>query len=682
MKKNVFILLAFLAFINVNAQIIKPVKWTSRVEKVSETEFNLIFDGTIDDGWHVYSQFTPDGGSLPMEITYKNQKDNYKLIGKTAESKTKKVFSDVFEVDEIMFEKKVVLTQKVKIIGANVTKITAGISYQVCKQSCINDVKNFDFDIPKIVVSTAAPAVNVSTTASPEVPTAPVVVPKDTVKTEVVAAAKNVQEAPKTKSSEPVEEDRSIWKIFLWSFLGGLLATITPCVFPMIPMTVSFFLKQSVNKTRGKFNAFFYGFCIISICVLITLPFHLLEGVNRDVFSNISTNVYLNIFFFAIFVIFAISFFGAYEIALPNKFANKVDNASNAGGNIGIFFMALTLIIVSFSCIGPALGFVLGTSLNSDGGAMILSLAMLGFGLGLALPFMFFAFAPSLLGNLPKSGGWLNTVKVVFGFVELALAFKFLSNADLVLQTHFLEREVFIAIWIAVFAVMALYLFGKITMPHDSPMPFISVGRMLFGLVTLAFAVYLTPGLWGAPLKLVSAFVPPMTYSESPNGVGATNTTTSVNAELPIGAVPGPLGIVSFEDYSVGLAYAKKVNKPVMIDFTGKACQNCRLMESNVWSDERVLKILKNDVVLISLYGDLRTPLPESERYISKEGNEINNIGQKWSEFQRLKYGTNARPYYVLMNLDETNLNTPVPYTPDVEEYLNWLTTGIGNFKK
>jgi thiol:disulfide interchange protein len=389
----------------------------------------------------------------------------------------------------------------------------------------------------------------------------------------------------------------------------------------------------------------------------------------------------LNIFFFIIFVLFSISFFGAFEITMPSKLTNKVDNASNSGGLIGIFFMALTLIIVSFSCIGPALGFVFGTSLNSDGGAKILSLSMLGFGIGLALPFMFFALAPNLLGNLPKSGGWLNTVKVVFGFVELALAFKFLSNADLVLQNHWLEREVFIAIWIAIFGLMALYLFGKITLPHDSQINHISVGRMLLGLITLAFTIYLIPGLWGAPLKIVSAFTPPQTYSESPNGIGSSAVIS--NQELPKGAVYGAHNLVSFEDYQMGVDYAKKVNKPILIDFTGRACQNCRLMENNVWSDKEVLEILKNEVVLISLYGDDRKELPLNEQYVSKEnGSTISTVGQKVSEFQIQRFKNNSRPYYVLLDLNEKELNIPVPYTPNIEEYKSWLKQGIANFKK
>ena len=672
LTKAFFILLTFFAFINVNAQVLSPVKWTTKIEKLSDTEFNLILNGAIDQDWHVYSQFTPEDGPLPMVVTLANQKGNFELIGKAKESPYKKQFNEVFGVDEYYFEHNVTISQRVKITNSKNTKIKLNLEYQVCKESCINENKDFVFDIP-VVASSVVLVTKVDST-------------QNTTEEQVFSTAvdtSNIETTIQQAQPEPVKEEKGFWKIFILSFLGGLVATFTPCVFPMIPMTVSFFLKQSGSKSKGKFNALFYGMCIVLICLFFTLPFHLLEGVNRDIFSEISTNVYLNTFFFVIFVTFAISFFGAFEITMPSKLSNKVDNASNSGGLLGIFFMALTLIIVSFSCIGPALGFVFGTSLNSDGGATILSMAMLGFGLGLALPFMFFALAPSLLGNLPKSGGWLNTVKVVFGFIELALAFKFLSNADIGMDLHWLEREVFIAFWIAIFGALALYLFGKITLPHDSPLSHISVGRMLLGVVTLTFTIYLIPGLWGAPLKLVSAFPPPMTYSESPQGFGS-KSGTSTDSELPEGAVLSVHNLVSFEDYNEGLTYAKKINKPVLIDFTGKQCVNCRLMENNVWSDEKVLSILKNDVVLISLYGDDKTELPEGEWYISKEnGNEINTIGEKWSEFQIQRFNNNSRPFYVLVNPnDEKTLNTPVPYTPDIEEYKSWLKAGISKFKK
>lgn len=674
MKKKILLVLLSV-FCQVSfSQILDPVKWKTSIVKKSDTEVILVFDAVIDYEWHMFSQFTPEGASWPTSFQYKNAKGNYELVGKTTESPYKKVYSDVFEVDEYLFENKAQFKQTVKITNPNLKSISVYIEYQACKDACIQQDKTFEFKLPAMAVSTS----DVATTAS-----------KDTLSTATEVTAVDTTSNNETVKSiadsgkpiEKKEDEKGFLSIFLLSFFGGLLATFTPCVFPMIPMTVSFFLKQSTTKAKGKFNALFYGFCIVAICTVITLPFHLLEGVNRDVFSEISTNVYLNVFFFIIFSVFSISFFGAFEITIPNKFANKVDNASNKGGLIGVFFMALTLIIVSFSCIGPALGFVFGTSLNSDGGANILSIAMFAFGLGLALPFMFFALTPSLLGNLPKSGGWLNTVKVVFGFIELALAFKFLSNADIGLELHWLEREVFIAIWIAVFATLALYLFGKITLPHDSPLSHISVGRMLLGLVSLAFTLYLIPGLWGAPLKLISAFPPPMTYSESPQGFGTKNVSLHDSA-LPEGAELSVHNLISFTDYKTGVEYAKKVNKPILIDFTGKQCVNCRLMENNVWSDEKVLTILKNDVVLISLYGDDKKELPKEEQYISKDGKEITTIGKKWSDFQIQRFKNNSRPLYILLDLNEKELNIPVAYTPDIEEYKTWLESGISKFKK
>jgi thiol:disulfide interchange protein DsbD len=379
-------------------------------------------------------------------------------------------------------------------------------------------------------------------------------------------------------------------------------------------------------------------------------------------------------------VVFAVSFLGAFEIMLPNSWANKVDRQADRGGVVGILFMALALAIVSFSCTGPIVGTLLVESASKGGIAPIVG--MLGFSSALALPFMLFAMFPSWLSSLPKSGGWLNTVKVSLGFLELALAFKFLSQADLVLQMHLLEREVFLAIWIAIFGAWALYLFGKITTPHDSPLTHISVGRLSMGLIVLAFTVYMIPGLFGAPLKLISAFPPPQTYSESPRGFFGNSSSTDSKVELPEGAELGEHDIITFHDYEDGFAYAKKVNKPIMLDFTGYACVNCRKMEINVWSDEKVLKVLKNDVVLISLYVDDKRMLPESEQYISKEtGKTVKTIGNKWSDFIITRYKTNTQPYYVLTDLNETNLNQPIGYTPNIDEYLAWLKDGVGKFK-
>ena len=445
-------------------------------------------------------------------------------------------------------------------------------------------------------------------------------------------------------------------------------------------MTVSFFTKQSRNKAAGIRNAIIYAISIILIYVILGLLVTWIFGA--DALNALSTNVWFNIIFFILLVVFATSFLGAFEIMLPNSWATKVDRQADRGGIVGILFMALALAIVSFSCTGPIVGTLLVEAASKGGIAPVVG--MFGFSLALALPFMLFAMFPGWLNSLPKSGGWLNTVKVVLGFLELALAFKFLSNADLVLQLHLLEREVFLAIWIAIFGTLSLYLFGKITMPHDSPMTHTSVGKLLLGVLVLTFTIYMIPGLWGAPLKLINAFPPPMEYSESPFGVGGSAGNNSA-AVLPEGAKLGPHQIVIFEDYEKGLAYAKTVNKPVMLDFTGYACVNCRKMENNVWSDSRILSILKNDVVLISLYVDDKRELPKNEQHISKTtGSEIETVGDKWADFMISKYKTNTQPLYVLTDLEGNSLNetTPTISYVGVDEYESWLKSGISAFQK
>ncbi len=666
MKKIPYLLIVFLMVTNLSAQIIEPVKWKSKVEKLSETEFNLVLNGTIDKDWHVYSQFTPEDGPLPMVLTFKDQKSNFNLVGKAQESPYKKQFDDVFGVDEYYFEHNVTVTQKVKIVNSKTTKIKLNLEYQVCKTSCINEVKDFVFEIPAVSSLVVVPVDTVKTNDNHVFST-----PVDTSRVEASIA----QAAPEVHKS--VKDEKGLWTIFFLAFLGGLAALLTPCVFPMIPMTVSFFTKQSGTRKKGIANAVFYGLSIIVIYVVVGL---LITGVfGAEALNALSTSVIFNICFFIILVFFAISFLGGFEIVLPNSWANAVDKKSSKSGVIGIFFMALALAIVSFSCTGPIVGTLLVESASKGGIAPIVG--MLGFSSAIALPFMLFALFPAWMQSLPKSGGWLNTVKVSLGFLELAFAFKFLSNADLVLQLHMLEREVFLAIWIAVFGAWAIYLFGKISLPHDSTLSHISVGRLLLALLVTSFTIYMIPGLFGAPLKLISAFPPPQTYSESPLGFGGSNATT-LKSDLPEGAKVGEHGILTFTDYKKGLEYAKTVNKPVMLDFTGFACVNCRKMEINVWSDDKVLNILKNDVVLISLYVDDKRDLPKSEQYVSKEtGREVVTIGNKWSDFIITRYKTNTQPYYVLIDLNEKNLNDPISYTPDIEEYATWLSQGISKFK-
>jgi thiol:disulfide interchange protein len=674
-KNLFFILLLFILGSNVEAQILNPVKWTHKTEKVGETEFNLVLEGTIEEGWHLYSQFTPEGGPIPLELKFDVNKANYSLIGKAVESKTKRAFNPIFEVDEVFFEKKIKITQKVKITNPKLTQVNLAIDFQVCKDACINLNKKFQFLIPvantltsdAIAVPEKAASID-STEIEPE--------PKGSkaLKQEK-AVIKPIQKEIPEKNNE-----KGLFTIFIIAFFSGFAALLTPCVFPMIPMTVSFFTKQSKTKSEGIKNAILYGVSIILIYVLLGFLVTWIFGA--DALNALSTNVWFNLIFFILLVFFATSFLGAFEIMLPNSWANKVDRQADRGGIIGILFMALALAIVSFSCTGPIVGTLLVEAASKGGIAPIVG--MLGFSLALALPFMLFAMFPGWLNSLPKSGGWLNTVKVVLGFLELALAFKFLSNADLVLQLHLLEREAFLAIWIAVFGTLAFYLFGKITLPHDSPINHISVGRLSLGLLVLTFTIYLIPGLWGAPLKLISAFPPPIEYSESPYGIGETSI-SAPGAVLPDGAKIGPHGIVVFDDYDKGALYAKKVNKPIMLDFTGHACVNCRKMENNVWSDEAILPLLMNEVVLISLYVDDKRELPKQQQTVSTSGERIETIGDKWTDFMISKYKTNTQPLYVITDLNGNNLNQEIPtlsFTSEVEEYENWLKTGIANFKK
>ena len=669
--RKYFALIALIFGFFGNAQILNPVQWKTKVVQKSATEFELVMDATIENEWHMYSQFTPENGPLPTVFDYKNAKGNFDLVGKTKESPYKKVFNDIFEVDEYYFAKTAQFKQVIKVTNPKVKEVKVYVEYQVCKEQCIQQDATFTFKLPEIKIEevTLTNVVSNDTTS----------VSADTTSMTTTDSEKATKEIVPT--STPKEEEKSLWGIFILAFLGGFAALLTPCVFPMIPMTVSFFTKQSKTKAAGIRNAFIYGISIIVIYVGLGMIITAIFGI--DSLNALSTNVWFNLIFFVILIVFAASFLGAFEIVLPNSFLNKIDRQADRGGIIGIFFMALALAVVSFSCTGPIVGSLLGESARQGGIGPIVG--MLGFSSAIALPFMLFAMFPGWMNSLPKSGGWLNTVKVSLGFLELAFAFKFLSNADLVLQTHLLEREVFLAIWIAVFGAWALYLFGKLILPHDSPMTHISVGRLFIALFVTTFTIYLIPGLWGAPLKILSGFTPPMTYSESPYGVGYQNTVSSgVSSEsaLPENAHIGPLGITAFHDYEEGLAYAKKVNKPVLLDFTGHACANCRKMEENVWSDAEILKILKNEIVLISLYGDDQRELPKEEQYVSKSGSEVTTIGKKWREYQIERYNINAQPYYVVLDADGKDISKPVGYTPDVEEYKTWLKEGISKFKK
>ncbi|WP_421809526.1 protein-disulfide reductase DsbD family protein [Flagellimonas sp.] len=626
-----------------------PALWSHEVNKLSDTEYELIFKGTIMDGWHVYSQYTAEGGSLPSEFTFEKAGEDYELIGKTTESETIQEYSDIFEVEETFFKEEAIFTQKIKLLNPEVRQITVNLFYQICKEVCIPKDALFQISLDGNAFAETQKELDERSLALGE---------------SLRLDLKN--KALLNQGGLGGSEGKSnLWMIFGLGFLGGLIALLTPCVFPMIPLTVSFFTKQSQQKSKGVANAILYGFFIVLIYFLLSLPFHLFSSVDSQILNTIATNIWLNVAFFVIFVVFAFSFFGYYELTLPSSWANKMDSASSkVGGGLGIFFMALTLAIVSFSCTGPILGGLLGSTTLAEGDvATNLTMGMVGFGLALALPFALFALFPAWLNSLPKSGGWMTTVKVVLGFLELALAFKFLSNADLVGNWGIFKREIFLGVWIVLFVLMTLYLFGLLRFPHDGPKQKLSPTRKFFGVIGLVFSVYLVLGILNVtPLKLLSGFPPPDFYSV-------------VETESDC-----PLGLDCFKDFEEGVAYAKEVNKPILLDFTGWACVNCRKMEENVWSDASIYPLLKEEYVLISLYVDDRKELPDVEKfdfqYDSGRIKAIETVGQKWGTFQTINFNAASQPYYVLLSPNLEILNDAVQYV-DVETYEKWLRSGL-----
>ncbi len=665
MRFLIFSFLFLTSVLTVNAQvfgqqdseILNPVEWTAEVEQKNDSIYDLIFTAKMESGWHLYSQEeVAAGGPLPTEFSFNTEEANYELVDETREPDGVALFDPVFEMDIKYFEDEVEFVQTIKVKPEALPTVEASVFFMVCdEEQCL---------APETVPFT------LSLAAGKAVETESKVEISEEDRTKTAALNIDVKGAAGVELEE--EEETGYMSLFFLGFIGGLIALLTPCVFPMIPLTVSFFTKGARTKKRGLVNAIMYGVFIFLIYLLLSLPFHLLDSVNPEILNNISTNVTLNIIFFVIFIFFAFSFFGYYEITLPTSWSNKMDDkASSFGGVLGVFFMALTLAIVSFSCTGPILGSLLGSSLTTDGGAMQLSFGMGGFGLALALPFALFALFPNWLNSLPKSGGWLNSVKVVLGFIELALAFKFLSNADLVQHWGILKREIFIGIWVIVGIGLLLYLFGIIRFPHDGPKTKLSKGRLLLGFITLAFVAYLIPGLSNthyANLKLLSGFPPPLFYS------------------IYEKETEGPLGLKAYKDFDEGVAAAKAQNKPILLDFTGWACVNCRKMEEQVWSDPAVFDVMQDEFILISLYVDDRKQLPEAEQfnYVRPNGTvkEIRTVGDKWATFQTLNFRNNSQPFYVLMDPEMNLLNQPVGYTPNADEYLEWLSEGVKQFQR
>ena len=674
MKKLAAVLLFLISFTGFS-QILNPVKWEFGSQKISETEYELIFVAQIDHHWALYSQFVEEGGPLPTLFSFEPTSD-FELIENVTESETNKVtqHDPVFDMVVSKYYDKAVFKQRISVKSPEFS-INGNIDFMTCDDTkCTYNPDNpFTFIYSsaagfEIVGGTKVSDSEISKNADQIL----YGLSPGTISTAVVSCS-----TQRTSLSQDIKtSNNSLWRIFGLGFLGGLLALLTPCVFPMIPLTVSFFTKKGgdSNEKGGVSKAILYGFFIVLVYLVLSIPFHLLDSVNPDILNEISTNVWLNVIFFVIFIFFAFSFFGYYELTLPSTWTNSTSKGEGIGGILGIFFMALTLSIVSFSCTGPILGSLLAGSLSSDGGAWQLTAGMAGFGVALGLPFALFAMFPNMLKALPKSGGWLNTTKVVLGFLELALAFKFLSNADLVKHWGLLKLEVFLGIWILVFAGLTLYIFGKLKFPHDSPLKKLSFFRVSSGVLVLAFVVYLGSGFrlnketqTFTPLTLLSGLAPPVGYSFLyPNDC--------------------PNNFECFKDLKEGVAYAQKVNKPILLDFTGYACVNCRKMEEHIWPKASIKPYFENDYVLISLYVDDKKELPEAQKLtVERLGGGtrvLENYGHKWAHFQTQFFQSNSQPYYVLLDSDgETILNQAVGYTPDEADYKAFLDCGLEIFE-
>ncbi|MDD4922279.1 MAG: cytochrome c biogenesis protein CcdA [Bacteroidales bacterium] len=702
MKKFLVFSLLVLSQLVAQAQILEPIKWNIQLKNSAGADFEVVFTASIDDGWHLYNMNLPEGG--PISTSFHFEKiQGATLAGKTtANSKAIRKKDDIFKMELSWFEKKAVFIQKIKIADAKNFNLTGHVEYMGCNdESCLPPTpENFEFNSSNIsskstlvtdnkintennnqkkktesikeMQETASSKTTVATVPALQVNQLEVPSADSSATEKVVFNALNenplwkpvigkLHSFGETGSDNKLSAHTFWWMLFITGFLGGFLALLTPCVWPIIPMTVSFFLKRNKDKKKAIREAILYGLSIIVIYLLSGLGITILFGASA--LNSLSTNAIFNLLFFALLVLFAISFLGAFELVLPSSWTNKIDKkADSTSGIVSIFFMAFTLVLVSFSCTGPIIGTLLvqAASMNSITGPAI---GMFGFAFALAIPFTFFAIFPNMLQNLPKSGGWLNTVKVVLGFLELAFALKFLSVADLAYGWGILDRETFLSIWIVLFALLGLYLLGKIRLPHDSIMEHVSVLRLFMAMASFAFAVYMVPGLWGAPLKSISAFAPPAStqdFNLYKNEVHA-----------------------AFTDYDAGMEYARKQGKPVMIDFSGYGCVNCRKMENSVWQDSRVKSLLENDYVLITLMVDDKKPLPQNYE-VNEFGKirKIKTVGDKWSYLQRYKFGSNAQPFYLLLNNQGEPLAPSYAYNENVEKYIQFLENGLKGYKQ
>lgn len=692
MKKLISsIMLALLALV-AQAQILTPVKWKIKLDdKGGAPEKEIVFTATADKGWHLYDMNLPEGGPVSTSFTFETL-NGAELIGQPVPSvKPTTVYDEQFAMNLRWYPGTVSFIQKLKITDPAKFKVEGEVEFMACNdETCLPpDQIPFSFDKKSIHLDPALAANSSTTEVDKEDATA--IQPDTQVVAEEASelntpdpAAKKTPATTSPKASDSLTDSPNLWSpvidqlkafgdstvsaadtswlfIFFAGFLGGLIALLTPCVWPMIPMTVSFFLKRTKDRKKAIRDAITYGLSIIVIYLVMGL---LITGIfGASALNDLSTNAIFNILFFLLLVVFAVSFFGAFELVLPASWTSKLDSkADSTTGILSIFFMSFTLVLVSFSCTGPIIGTLL-VQAASMGTAVGPAIGMFGFALALSIPFSVFAIFPNMLQSMPKSGGWLNSVKVVLGFLELALALKFLSVADLAYGWRLLDREVFIVLWIVIFSLLGVYLLGKIKFSHDSEVKYVSVPRLFMAIISFAFAIYMVPGLWGAPLKAISAFAPPL-YTQDFNLYK-----NEVHA--------------AFDDYESGMAYAKKVNKPVMIDFSGFGCVNCRKMEASVWTDPKVKQMLENDYVLITLMVDDKTKLPQPiEIQENGKTRKLKTIGDKWSYLQRSKFGSNAQPFYILLNDEGQPLGPSYAFNEDVSKYIQFLQNGLKEFKK
>lgn len=684
MKRVFSTLLMSFMFLAVQAQIHTPVKWKIKLEDSGKPEKEIVFTAVADKGWHLYDMNLPAGGPVSTSITYETMK-GAELVGKVVSSVAPtSVYDELFAMNLRWYSGTVTFTQKIKVTDAKAFKLAGELEFMACNdETCLPPERvEFSFNRKNITMTDAGVVAGESDDQSAADSLS---LAQGTDSLSVSADGENAgQLVNPTKIAEALSDNVDLWTpvidelkafgespldgadssllfIFLAGFAGGFIALLTPCVWPMIPMTVSFFLKRTKNKKKAIKDAVMYGVSIIVIYLALGL---LITGIfGASALNDLSTNAVFNLLFFALLVLFAVSFFGAFEMVLPSSWTNKLDaKADSTSGILSIFFMAFTLALVSFSCTGPIIGTLL-VQAASMGSIVAPAVGMFGFAFALAIPFSVFAIFPNMLQSMPKSGGWLNSVKVVLGFLELALALKFFSVADLAYGWRILDRETFLVLWIVIFAMLGFYLLGKIRFSHDSELKYVSVPRLFMAIVSLAFAVYMVPGLWGAPLKSISAFAPPL-YTQDFNLYE-----DEVHAQ--------------FDDYEAGMAYAKKNNKPVMIDFSGYGCVNCRKMEASVWTNPGVKQIIENDYVLITLFVDDKTKLPEVIE-IEEHGKtrKLKTVGDKWSYLQRSKFGANAQPFYVLLDNNGKPLSHSYAYDEDVNKYIQFLQGGLKNYKK